>query len=130
MLQYVCKFSGKPRNQDATRKRHTKSFHCWCPFEIFLRLSQDNQSLEVLRLKDTHNYMVTRELYAHFPKQRALPQDFMNEAKEAITMKANSKLFQQKIETSLGKKFNLRDIANLCQYSKVSFSRSELKNIE
>ena len=128
-LQYVCKFSGKPRNQDATRKRHTKSFRCGCPFEIFLDLSQDNQSLEVLRFKDTHNHMVTRELYEHLPKQRALPQDFMNEVKEAITLKANSKLLQQKIEAFSGKNITLKDTANLRQYSKVSFSGSEMKNI-
>ena len=73
--------------------------------------------------------MVTRELYEHLPKQRALPQDLMNEVKEAITLKANSKLLQQKIETSLGKKFTVKDNANLRQYSKVSFSGSEIKNI-
>ena len=126
-LQYVYKFTGKPRNQDATKKRHIKSFRCGCPFEIFLELSQDNQSLEVLRFKDTHNHMVTRELYEHSPKQRALPQDLMNEVKEAITLKANSKFLQQKIEASSGKRFTLKDIANLRQYSKVSFSGSEIK---
>ena len=114
-LQYVCTFSGKPRNQDANRKRHNKFFCCGCPFEIFLELSQHNQSLEVLRLKDTHNHMVTRELYEHLPKQRALPQDFLNEVKEAITLKVNSKLLQQKIEASSGKKITLKDIANLRQ---------------
>ena len=53
----------------------------------------------------------------------------MNEVKEAITLKGNSKLLQQKIEASSGKKFTLKDIANLRQYSKVSFSGSEIKNI-
>ena len=125
----MCKFSGKPRNQDATRTRHIKSFRCGCPFEIFLKLSQDNQSLEVLRFKDTQNHMVTRELYKHLPKQRALPQDLMNEVKEAITLNANSKLLQQKIDVSSGRKFTLKNIANLRQYSKVSFSESEIKNI-
>ena len=65
-LQYACKFSYKPRNQDATRKRHTKSIRCGCPFEIFPELSQNNQSLEVLRFKDTQ--MVTQDLYEHLPK--------------------------------------------------------------
>ena len=128
-LQYICKFSGEPRNQDATRKCHNKSFCFGCPFEIFLELSQDNQSLEVLRFKHIHNHMVTREFYEHLPKQIALPQDLMNEVKEAITLKANIKLCQQKIEASSGKKFILKDIANLRQYSKVSFSGSEIKNI-
>ena len=73
--------------------------------------------------------MVTRELYEHLPKQRALPQYLMNEVKESITLKAKSKLLQQKIEASLGKKFTLKDIANLRQHSKVSFSGSEIKNI-
>ena len=53
----------------------------------------------------------------------------MNEVKEAITLKANSKLLQQKIEASSGKKFTLKNIANLHQYLKVSFSGSEIKNI-
>ena len=73
--------------------------------------------------------MVTRKLYEHLPKQRALPQDLMNEVKEAITLKANSKLLQQKTEASSGKKFTLKDIANLRQYSKVSFSGRVMKNI-
>ena len=99
------------------------------PLEIFLELSQDNQSLEVLRLKDTHNTMVNRELYEYLPKQRALHQDLMNEDKEVITLKANSKLLQQNIETSSGKTFTLKDIEKLRQYLKVSFSGSEIKNI-
>ena len=99
------------------------------PLEIFLELSQDNQSSEVLRLKDTHNTMVTRELYEYLPKQRALHQDLMNEDKEVITLKANSKLLQQNIETSSGKTFTLKDIEKLRQYLKVSFSGSEIKNI-
>ena len=41
--------------------------------------------------------MVTRELYEYLPKQRALPPDIMNEVKEAMTLKANRKLLQQKI---------------------------------
>ena len=53
----------------------------------------------------------------------------MNEVKEAITMKANTKLLQQKIEASSGKKFSLKEIANLHQYSNVSFSGSEMKSI-
>ena len=73
--------------------------------------------------------MVTRELYEHFPKQRALSQDLMNEVKEVITLKAISKLLRQKIEASSCKTFTLKDIANLHQYSKVSFSGSEIKNI-
>ena len=73
--------------------------------------------------------MVTRELYEHLPKQRALPQDLMNEVKEAITLNANSKLLQQRIDVSSGRKFTLKNIANLRQYSKVSFSESEIKNI-
>ena len=48
--------------------------------------------------------MVTRELYEHLPKQRALPQDLMNNVKEVITLKVNSKLLQQKIEASSGQK--------------------------
>ena len=71
--------------------------------------------------------MVTRELYEYSPKQRALPQHLMNEVKEAITLKAHSKLLQQMIEASSGKKFTLKDIVNLRQYSKVSFSGSEIK---
>ena len=73
--------------------------------------------------------MVTRELYEHLPKQRALPQDLMNNVKEVITLKVNSKLLQQKIEASSGKKFALKGIANLRQYSKVSFSGSEISRI-
>ena len=63
--------------------------------------------------------MVTRELYENLPKQRALLQDLMNEVKEAITLKANSILLQQKIEASSEKKFTLKGIANIRQYSKV-----------
>ena len=64
--------------------------------------------------------MVTQEFYEHLPKQRVLSQDLVNEVKEAITLKANIKLLQQKIEASSGKRFILKDIANLRQYSKES----------
>ena len=73
--------------------------------------------------------MVTQEFYEHLPKQRVLSQDLVNEVKEAITLKANIKLLQQKIEASSGKRFILKDIANLRQYSKESIFGKWNKNI-
>lgn len=112
-LQYVCKFSGKPRNVNKTRKRLTKSFRCSCPFEIKLELSSDNRYLEVVKLAKEHNYLVSHELYDHLPKQRALPDELIKNVREVIKLKADSKFLQQKIESSTGKKVILKDIANL-----------------
>ncbi|XP_065682081.1 uncharacterized protein LOC124811298 [Hydra vulgaris] len=121
-LQFVCKFSGKSSQPELERKRKTKSFRCGCPFEIVLELSVDNQHLQVVRVQEEHNHLVSQELYKHLPKQTTLSPDMMKNVKEAIQLKANSKHLQQKIELSSGKKCILKDIANLRQYSKVSFS--------
>ncbi|XP_047125715.2 uncharacterized protein LOC124807641 [Hydra vulgaris] len=128
-LQFVCKFSGKSSQPELERKRKTKSFRCGCPFEIVLELSVDNQHLQVVRVQEEHNHLVSQELYEHLPKQRTLSPDMMKNVKEAIQLKANSKHLQQKIELSSGKKCILKDIANLRQYSKVSFSDNEIYDI-
>lgn len=53
----------------------------------------------------------------------------VDDIKKAIDLKANSKLLQQKIQLSTGKKLTLKDIANLRQYSKASLSSNDLEDI-
>ena len=91
-IKYVCKFSGKPRNSDLKQKRTTKSFRSNCPIGLELVLSQNNQELEVVKIVEKHNHILNKNIYEHFPRQRALPEDLALEVKESIKLKANKKL--------------------------------------
>ena len=91
-IKYVCKFSGKPRNSDLKQKRTTKSFRSNCPIGLELVLSQNNQELEVVKIVEKHNHILNKNIYEHFPRQRALPEDLALEVKESIKLKTNKKL--------------------------------------
>ena len=43
-----------------------------CPFEVYIRLSNDNNALEVVHINEQHNHILTKELFERMPKQRAL----------------------------------------------------------
>ena len=98
-IEYVCVFSGKPRNSDLKQKRTTKSFRSNSLFVLELVLSQNNQELEVVKYVEEHNHILNKNNYEHLPRQRALP-----EVKESIKLKANKKFLQQKIQTATVKK--------------------------
>ena len=51
------------------------------------------------------------------PRQRLLPDDIKGNVQQAISLKSNNKLLQQKIENS-GINVTLKDIANMKQYGK------------
>ena len=113
-LLLSCKFGGEPRKRtDCIRK--TKTFRQGCPFEIYIRLAADGQSLEVNRIKELHNHELAKELYERLPRQRAVSEEDKIEMENAIKLKENSKLLRQKIEQSTGKKVTLKDIANMKQ---------------
>ena len=128
-IKYVCKFSGKPRNSDLKRKRTTKSFRSNCPFALELVLSQNNQELEVVKFVEEHNHIMNEHIYGHLPRRRALPEDLALEVKESITLKANKKFLQQKVQTATGKKVTLKDLSNLRQKTNQGISKNDISDI-
>ena len=96
-LKYNCKFSSKVRNAERVRRRETKSFKQECPFEIYIRLFNDNNALAVVHINEHHNHILTKELFERMPKQRTLSPDALTQVRDAIDLKANSTLIQRKI---------------------------------
>ena len=63
------------------------------------------------------------------PRRRALPEDLALEVKESITLKANKKLLQQKVQTATGKKVTLKDLSNLRQKTNQGISKNDISDI-
>ena len=91
-----CKFGGQPRKRKK-RERKTKTFRQCCPFEIYIKSSEDSKALEVSRITEEHNHFTSKELYEHFPRPRSLSDEVLEEVKGALKLKANNKLLQQKV---------------------------------
>ena len=121
-----CKFGGRP-NASKERTRKTKSFHQGCPFEVYLSLASDGQALEVMRVNEGHNHALTKQLYAHLPRQRAVSEKVGKDIKGALNLKANKKLLQHKLEQKSGKKITLKDISNIQQRTP---SENDQNNLE
>lgn len=128
-LKLVCKFGGKARKR-TQRIRNTKTFRQECPFVVYLILSEDGQSLKVLRVNEVHNHVTNKIIYEHLPWQRAsrLQQSFKNIA-EAIKLQANPKLLQQKVEETTGRKVTLKYISNIKQRAKQDLNRNNLEDV-
>ena len=58
-----------------------------------------------------------------------MPPEIVQEVKEALKLKANSKLLQGKVESTTGKKVTLKDIANLRQRLKISVTSNDMEEI-
>ena len=96
---------------------------------MLLELSTDNQSLEIKRSCENHNHCISREIFERLPQQRQMPPEIVQEVKEGLKLKANSKLLQRKVESTTGKRVTLKDIANLRQRLKISVTSNDLKEI-
>ena len=124
-----CLFSDEPRKSCNERTRNTKSFRQGCPFEIFIKLSADGQALEVTRMNEVHNHELVKDIFDHLPKQRCLSKPDRLETEEAIKLKANSKLLQEKLQRTTGKKVTLKDIANLKQNTRKDVQGNDLDEV-
>ena len=51
-LKLTCKFGGRSVVKRDDRKRDTKTFKQRCQFEVYLVLSKDGKSLEVMKMLD------------------------------------------------------------------------------
>ena len=60
------------------------------------------------------------------PKQRALSPDALTQVRDAIDLKANSKLIQRKIQQSTGKNVTLKNISNIRQYQENCVSKNNI----
>ena len=94
-MTYTSKFSGYPEKRE-NRKRNTKSFRQGCPSEINFGLSEDGQTLVIKKINETHNHLISAELCKPMPRQRILPDSLTENVNDAISLKSNSKLLQQK----------------------------------
>lgn len=67
-------------------QKKTKSFCQGCPLEVYLSLSSDGQALEVMRVNEEHNHALTKQLYAHLPRQRAVSEEERKNLKDALDL--------------------------------------------
>jgi hypothetical protein len=88
-----------------SRVRKTKSFRQECPFQVYLALALEGQALEVMCITEEHDH----------PWQRALSEECKIEILDAIKLKTNTKLLQQNVVGTTGKRITLKDIANFRQ---------------
>ena len=77
-------------------------------------------------MHDEHDHQTSRELFNHLPRQRRLVGQDKEEIKEAIRLKANNKLIQQKIELSTGRPITMKDIQNLQAQTRKEHNSNEL----
>ena len=54
-------------------------------------------------------------MYDHLPEQRRLSEKDKNKARELLSLRANKKLIQKKIQEEAGKIVTLRDLSNLAK---------------
>ena len=62
------------------------------------------------------------------PYQRLVPDDIKENVQQAISLKSNNKLLQQKIWNS-GINVTLKDIANMKQYRKSDLKKNDIESI-
>lgn len=67
-------------------KKKKKLFRQGCPLEVYLSLSSDGQALEVMRVNEEHNHALTKQLYAHLPRQRAVSEEERKNVKDALDL--------------------------------------------
>ena len=127
-LLLSCKFGGEPKKRKI-RVRKTKSFRQGCSFEVYLALALDGQALEVTHITEGHNHQLSKELYDHLPRQRALSEECKLGVLDAIKLKANTKLLQQNVLQTTGKRVTLKDIANLKQKCRKEFNKNDLDDV-
>ena len=106
-LLLSCKFGGEPKKRNI-RVRKTKSSRQGCPFEVYLALALDGQALEFTRITEGHNHQLSKELYDHLPRQRAF--ECKLGVLHAIKLRANTKLLQQNVLQTTGKRVTLKDL--------------------
>jgi len=83
---------------------------------MFIRfgLSDDGRSLTVFEMNENHcNHTVSAEVFAHQPQQRRLDPEQLEHAQTLVSVRANSKLIQEHIQTTTGKVILLKDISNI-----------------
>lgn len=80
-----------------------------------------------MRVNEGHNHALTKQLYAHLPRQRAVSEKVGKDIKGALNLKANKKLLQHKLEQKSGKKITLKDISNIQQRTP---SENDQNNLE
>jgi len=83
-----------------------------CPAFIYVRVTSDGSKLEIARLDENHNHVMSSMLFSNLPHQRRLAPQTKSEVIELMDMKVNKKLIQSKIHAETGKEVTLKDLSN------------------
>jgi len=65
-----------------------------CEAFIYLKVSANEQQLEITKMYETHNHEISKILYSHLPDQRKITPENKAIVIELVDMKANNKLIQ------------------------------------
>ena len=128
-MRLTCKFGGKEHKASENAQRVSRSFRQNCPFDVNIVLSIDGQSLEVSKSNLLHNHDVSSAVYNHLPRQRNVKGALKDTVKEALALKANHKLIQQKIQKETGKFITLKDISNLKAETQQTLKSNNLQEV-
>ncbi|XP_028417228.1 uncharacterized protein LOC114541513 [Dendronephthya gigantea] len=88
-LNYTCVAGGSRtfKSKSKGARPNQSTFRKGCPMQVKLRVSKDGNFLEVVVLNETHNHECDEVSFKHFPKQRRLNEETVNETNKLLKMK-------------------------------------------
>ena len=117
-IKYVCYFGNQYRYR-STGIRQKQSLKGNCPVHVYLSVSSDGQQLEVKSVNMAHNHETNEIFFRYLPPQRKL--DHKDDLIcELISLGANKKLLQSKLQEETGKVITLKSLHN----AKTSISKN------
>lgn len=123
-IKFVCFFGALYKNRSKS-ERVGNTYKSDCPFYLIFRASNDGQNLELKKLNCFHNHECSKNLFESLPDQRKV--DLLDKnIQELISLNANLKLLQSKIQKETGKNITLKSLHNV----KTKMSQSlDIENI-
>ena len=114
-LSYHCVHGGRDNYKArGNGSRKCKTFQLGCPFMIHVVLSSDGNHLEVKKMNSTHaNHDADEEEYLHLPKARKLNNTEVDYVEDMLSMGANKKRVQHRLQLETGKRVVMKDLTNI-----------------
>ncbi|XP_065900143.1 uncharacterized protein [Dysidea avara] len=113
-IDFVCSQGGKKFKTASKGERPNQwTFQRECPFSLKLSCSRDGQVLAVRSVVNEHNHEISENTFRHYPKQRRMEGQLLEETENMLSVKGNKKMVQQYIVEKAGKVVTLKDLQNI-----------------
>jgi len=84
-----------------------------CQAFIYLIINNEGNALEITRMDNNHNHVLSETLFNHLPNQRKINPQNKTEVLELMELRANKKLIQHTMQLKTGKIITLKDLSNI-----------------